>query len=100
MAYELTMKETYKGFPTAREKTNFAQVREFDQLDELTSEVVKSIMDIRQQFEVLREWEELNNDCVVKKVLFKRRGKPARLLRTFAVRQKINHIPKWDDSLI
>lgn len=100
MSYELTMKETYKGGPAYHEKTNFVQVREFDQLDELTNNVVKSIMDIHQRFEVLREWEELNSNQVTKKVLFKRPGKPARLLRTFTVRKKANNIPKWDDSLI
>ena len=100
MSYELTTKETYKGGPAYREKTNFMQVREFDRLDELTNDVVKSIMDIRQKFEVLREWEELDDNCVTKKVLFRRPGKPARLLRTFEVQKKENYIPKWDDSLI
>ena len=100
MAYELTTKETYKGFPTAREKTNFVQVREFDQLGELTNNVVKSIMDIHQRFEVLREWEEFDDNRFTKKVLFKRPGKQARLLRTFIVHKKSNFIPKWDDSLI
>ena len=100
MSYELTTKETYKGGPGYHEKTNFTQVREFDQLDELTNDVVESIMDIRHKFEVLREWEEFDNNCVTKKVLFKRCGKPARLLRTFTVRKKSNYVPKWDDSLI
>ena len=100
MAYELTTKETYKGGPTYFVKTNFTQVREFDRLDELTSNIVESIMDIHKRFEVLREWEELDNNCVTKKVLYKRRGKPARLLRTFTVRKKSSFIPKCDDSLI
>ena len=98
MRYEIGMIETYKACPDARIYTNYTTSVTVDSIQEALIFLKETSREIRKCNQVLKEWNETANGSVVHKILFKRHGQAARLLRTLTVHKSRKAV--YDDSLI
>ena len=98
MKYEIGMIETYKACPDARIYTNYTTSVTVDSIQDALIFLKETSREIRKCNQVLKEWNETANGSVVHKILFKRHGQAARLLRTLTIHKSRKAV--YDDSLI
>ncbi len=95
--YKVTIQENRKLFPDRREECLFTMSSMFETLKEVIVYFDKEFSRLRRNRNILREWDEIKGDKIVKKFLFK--DNDGRILHKYEFTKV--HIyddnPFWDD---
>ena len=100
MSYQVVVRETFRGGPTARTvQENFSQSIDCKTLEDVVREMEFSTREVRSKYNVLREWVEKTDGRLTKKILFERKGRHGRLLRMITASKSLRK-QTYEDSLI
>lgn len=100
MAYELISKETYRGYPNAREELNGYSASTHKTLEDVVKTMHEESKDIRAKLELIREWSERSGNRVVHRELYKANNGHGRILRRYEITKSYVQKRVFDDSLI
>ena len=100
MAYELISRETYRGYPTSREKLNSYSTSTHRSLDDVVKTMHEESRDLRAKLELIREWSEQKGNRVVHRELYKSANGHGRILKKYEIAKSYIQTRVFDDSLI
>jgi len=100
MAYELISRETYKGYPTAREKLNGYSASTHKTIDDVVRAMHEESKDIRGKLELIREWSEKSGNRIIHRELYKAKNGHGRILKRYEIAKSYIQTRVFDDSLI